>query len=76
MSSWSEDGASFGPAVWTEQDPEFKSNFPVLAKRDFQSMREFRSYAPNQLVNWQRCAHGEFCVMQVYQGWNNSGRRF
>jgi hypothetical protein len=27
-------------------------------------------------VNWTRCAHVDFCVMQVYQGWNNSGRRF
>lgn len=76
MSSWSGDDASFGPALWTEQDPEFRSNFPVLGKRDFQSMRDVRSYAPNQPVNWPRCAHGEFCVMQVYQGWNNSGRRF
>ena len=76
MSSWSGDDASVGPAVWTEQDPEFRSNFPVLGKRDLQSMRDVRSYAPNQPVNWPRCAHGEFCVMQVYQGWNNSGRRF
>ena len=76
MSSWSEDDASVGPAVWTEQDPEFMSNFPILGKRYFQSMREVRSYAPNQPVNWTRRAHGEFDVMQVYQGWNNSDRRF
>ena len=76
MSSWSGDDETVGPTVWTEQDPDFKGNFPVLDKRDFRSMRDVRSYAPNQPVNWPRCAHGEFCVMQVYQGWNHSGRRF
>jgi hypothetical protein len=30
-------------------------------------MCDVRKYAPNQTVNWPRCAHGEFCVMQVYQ---------
>jgi hypothetical protein len=55
---------------------EFNTNFPVLDKRDFKSMRDVRKYAPNQTVNWSRCAHGEFRVMQVYQGWDNSGRRF
>jgi hypothetical protein len=50
--------------------------FPVLDKRDFKSMCDVRKYEPNQTVNWPRCAHGEFCVMRVYQGWNNSGRRF
>ena len=76
MSYWSGDDASVGPAVWTEQDPEFMSNFPALVKRDFKFVREVRSYVPHQPVNWQRWAHGEFCATQVYQGWNNSGRRF
>jgi hypothetical protein len=39
-------------------------------------MRDVRKYTPNQTVNWPRCAHGEFCVMQIYQGWDNFGRRF
>jgi hypothetical protein len=68
MSSWA--GAdvddSLGPALWSQQDPEFNTNFPVLDKRDFKSMCDVRKYAPNQTVNWPRCAHGEFCVMQVY----------
>ena len=77
MSSWTgDDDGSLGPALWSQQDPEFNSNFPVLDKRDFKSMRDVRKYAPNQMVNWPRCAHGEFCVMQIYQGWDNSGRRF
>ena len=76
MTSWSGDDDSLGSASWTEQNPNFKDNFPLQEKRDFKSMRDVRSYAPNQPVNWPRCAHGDFCVMQVYQGWNNSGRRF
>jgi hypothetical protein len=78
MSSWTgaDDDDSLGPALWSQQDPEFNTNFPVLDKRDFKSMRDVRKYAPNQTVNWPRCAHGEFCVMQVYQGWDNSSRRF
>jgi hypothetical protein len=39
-------------------------------------MRDVRSYAPKQTVLWPRCSHDEFCVMQVYQGRNNSGRHF
>jgi hypothetical protein len=78
MSSWTgaDDDDSLGPALWSQQDPEFNDNFPVLDKRDFKYMCDVRKYAPNQMVNWLRCAHGEFCVMQVYQGWDNSGRRF
>jgi hypothetical protein len=55
---------------------QHKFNFSVLNKRDFKSIRDVRKYAPKQTVNWPRFAHGEFCVMQVYQGWDNSGRRF
>jgi hypothetical protein len=49
--------------LWSQQDPEFNTNFPVLDKRDFKSMRDVRKYAPNQTVTRSRCAHGEFCVM-------------
>jgi hypothetical protein len=68
MSSWigADDDDSLGPALWSQQDPEFNTNFPVLDKRDFKSMRDVRKCTPNQMVNWPRCAHGEFCVMQVY----------
>jgi hypothetical protein len=78
MSSWirADDDDSLGPALWSQQDPEFNTNFLVLDKRDFKSMRDVRKYAPDQTVNWPRCAHGEFFVMQVYQGWDNSGRCF
>jgi hypothetical protein len=78
MSSWTkaDDDDSLGPALWSQQDPELNTNFPVLDKRDFKPMRDVRKYALNQTMNWSRCAHGEFCVMQVYQGWDNSGRRF
>jgi hypothetical protein len=77
MSSWTGvDDDSLGPTQWSQQDPEFNNNFPVLDKRDFKSMHDVRKYAPNQTVNWPRCAHDEFCVMQVYQGWDNSGCRF
>jgi hypothetical protein len=78
MSSWTgaDDDDSLSPALWSPQDLEFNTNFLVLDKRDFKSMRDVRKYAPNKMVNWPRCAHGEFCVMQVYQGWDNSGRRF
>jgi hypothetical protein len=77
MSSWTgaDDDDSIGPAPWSQQDPEFNTNFPVLDKRDFKSMRDIRKYTPNQTVNWPRCAHGEFCVMHVYHGWDNFGRR-
>jgi hypothetical protein len=55
-SSWimADDDDSLGPALWSQQDPEFNTNFPVLDKRDFKSMRDVRKYAPNQTVNWQR----------------------
>jgi hypothetical protein len=39
-------------------------------------MREVRSYAHNKPVLWPTCSHGERCVMQVYEGWGNYGRRF
>jgi hypothetical protein len=70
MSSWTEadDDDSIGLVLWSQQDPEFNTNFLVLDKRDFKSMRDVRKYAPNQTVNWSRCAHSEFCVMQIYQG--------
>jgi hypothetical protein len=78
MSSWTgdDDDDSLGPAPWSQQDPEFNNNFPVLDKRYLKSMRDVRKYTPNQMVNWPWCAHGEFCVMQLYQGWDNSGRHF
>jgi hypothetical protein len=78
MSSWTgaDDDDCLDPALWSQQDLEFNTNFPVLDKRDFKSMRDVRKYTPNQTVNWTRCVHGEFCVMQVYQGWDNSGHRF
>jgi hypothetical protein len=56
----------FGSQLWSQQDPKFSDNLPVQAKSDFKSMREVRSYAPNKPVQWPRCAHGEFCVIQVY----------
>jgi hypothetical protein len=71
MSSWiggDDDDDSLGQALWSQQDPEFNINFLVLDKRDFKSMCDVRKYASNQTVNWPRCTHGEFCVMQVYQG--------
>jgi hypothetical protein len=57
-----------GPEFWEEEDPEFKGEFPVLQKRDFRSMCEVRSYAPNKPVLWPTCSHGERCVMQAYEG--------
>jgi hypothetical protein len=65
-----------GPEFWEEQDPEFKGEFLVLHKRDFRSMCEVRSYAPNKPVLWPTCSYGERCVMQVYKGWGNYDRRF
>jgi hypothetical protein len=78
MSFWTgdNDDDSLGPALWSQQDPKFNNNFLVLDKRHFKSMRDVRKYAPNQMVNWPMCAHGDFYVMQVYQGWDNSGRCF
>jgi hypothetical protein len=52
-----------GPTLWSQQDPEVNTNFPVLDKRDFKSMHDVRKYTPNQTVSWQRCAHSEFYVM-------------
>jgi hypothetical protein len=74
----SESGGEYGCGLefWEEQDQEFKGEFPVLHKRDFRSMREVRSYAPNKPVLWPTCSHGERCVMQVYEGGGNYGRRF
>jgi hypothetical protein len=46
-----DDDDSIGPTLWSQQDPEFNTNFPVLDKRDFKSMRDVRKYAPNQTVN-------------------------
>jgi hypothetical protein len=53
MSSWTRanNDYSLGPALWSQQDPEFNTNFPVLDKRDFKTMRDVRKYAPNQMVN-------------------------
>jgi hypothetical protein len=53
MSSWigADDDDSLGPALRSQQDPEFNTNFPVLNKRDFKYMRGVRKYAPNQMVN-------------------------
>jgi hypothetical protein len=76
MTSWNGDENSFGPELWWQQSPDFVANFPLKEKCDFTSMREVRSYAPKQSVLWPRCSHGELCVMQVYEGWNNFGRRF
>jgi hypothetical protein len=44
MSSWTgaDDDNSIGPALWSQQDPEFNTNFPVLDKRDFKSMHDVR----------------------------------
>jgi hypothetical protein len=74
----SRSGGEYGcsPYFWEEQDPEFKEEFLVMHKRDFRSMREVRSYAPNKLVLWPTYSHGGRCVMQVYEGWGNYGRRF
>jgi hypothetical protein len=36
------DDDSLGPALWSQQDPEFNTNFPVLDKRYFKSMRDVR----------------------------------
>jgi hypothetical protein len=60
-----------GPEFWEEQDPEFKGEFPILQKRDFLSMREVRSYAPNKPVLCPTCSHGERCMMQVFEDWGN-----
>jgi hypothetical protein len=76
MTSWSGDEHDFGPQLWHQQSPYFEANFPLKGKNDFSLMREVRSYTPKQTVLWPRCSHGEFCVMQVYEGWNNFGRRF
>jgi hypothetical protein len=49
MSSWTgdDDDDSLDPALWSQQDPEFNNNFPVLGKRDFKSMCDVRQYTPN-----------------------------
>jgi hypothetical protein len=76
MSSWSRDEHSFGLELWHRQSEDFEANFPLKGKSDLRSMCDVRSYALKQTVLWPRCSHCEFCVMQVYHGWNNSGRRF
>jgi hypothetical protein len=76
MASWSGDGHGFGPELWHQQPNDFEANFPLKGKSDLRPMCDVRSYAQNQTVLWPRCSDSEFCVMQVYQGWNNSGRRF
>jgi hypothetical protein len=50
-----------GPEFWEEQNPKFKVEFLVLHKRDFHSMHEVRSYAPNKPVLW-RNVHTVFVV--------------
>jgi hypothetical protein len=76
MASWSGDEHSFDPELWHQQSEDFVANFPLKGKSDLRSMRDVTSYALKQTVLWPRCSHGEFYVMQVYQGWNNSGHRF
>jgi hypothetical protein len=76
MTSWSGVEHGFGHELWHQQYPDSIANFPLKGKSDFSSMREVRSYAPKQTMLWPRCPHSEFCVMQVYEGWNNSGLRF
>jgi hypothetical protein len=76
MTSWSGDGHGSSPELWHQQSENFEANFPLKGNSDSRSMCDVRSYAPKQTVLWPRCSHGEFCVMQVYQGWNNSGRHF
>jgi hypothetical protein len=66
----------FGPELWHQHSEDFEANFPLKGESDFRSIRDVRSYALKQTVLWPRCSHGEFCVMQVYEGWNNSGCRF
>jgi hypothetical protein len=53
MSSWTgdDDDDSLDPALWSQQDPEFNNNFPVLDKIDFKSISDARNYAPNQTMN-------------------------
>jgi hypothetical protein len=46
MTSWSGDERGFCPELWSEQDSNFKENFPLEGKSDFTSMREVRNYAP------------------------------
>jgi hypothetical protein len=76
MTSWSWHEHGFGPEMWHQQSPDFEANFQLKGKSDFSSMCEVRSYAPKQTVMWTRCSHGEFCVMEVYEEWNNSVRHF
>jgi hypothetical protein len=75
MTSWSGDEHGFGPQLWHQQSPDFEADFPLKGKSDFSSMHEIRSYAPKQTVLWPGCSYGEFCVMQVHEGWNNSDCR-
>jgi hypothetical protein len=76
MASWSGDEHGFEPELWHQQSENFEVSFPLKGKSDFRSIHDVRSYALKQTVLWPRCSHGEFCVMQVYHGWNNSGHCF
>jgi hypothetical protein len=76
MASWSGDEQDFCPEFWHHQSQDFEANFPLKGKSNFRSMCDVRSNTLKQTMLWPRCSHGEFCVMQVYEGWKNSGRRF
>ncbi|WVZ62634.1 hypothetical protein U9M48_012355 [Paspalum notatum var. saurae] len=62
---------SFGPE---EYEPPLEQ-FPLEGIHTFVGARRLRPY-DDRREEWPKCAHGEHCVVQVFDSWIDGGRRF
>ncbi|WVZ74513.1 hypothetical protein U9M48_022685, partial [Paspalum notatum var. saurae] len=62
---------SFGPE---EYEPPLEQ-FPLEGIHTFVGARRLRPY-DDRRDEWPKCAHGEHCVVQVFDSWIDGGRRF
>jgi len=68
------------PLVWEgslgpEDFDEPVYHFPVETKRDFTKECPLRGY-DNRKEDWQKCRHGEDCLVQMFVEGLDGGRRF
>ncbi|KAF8652052.1 hypothetical protein HU200_062996 [Digitaria exilis] len=62
---------SFGPDCY---DTPLKC-FPLEHRHEFVNGKELRPY-DNRIDVWPKCNHNKLCVVQVYDGFQDGGRRF
>ena len=63
---------SFGP---TEYEPPLVDHFPLDDRASFLPPYALRPYDDRKDV-WPMCHHGKPCVVQMYDGYGDGGRRF